>query len=1717
MAAAAVGSSHRGPAGLRGGGCGSVGGFYELGALAGFFAAAAAAVAAAAPAFREASMALVMRTPPSAGRGGGGGLPASPWGDQEGARAQRWSEPGGVLRDVEAAGRLLSDAVAKEDEASDLADSLDAARLVSQPYATQRPEVRPEAHGLHVGLGAVAARSLAAACCVEPPATDIGAHGDGACWKQWLPQVEVCERLDLPPALIEAYSQSGGDGAALCGLFPEIRRAWATVDNRLFLWRFDKWDGSFMEYSGEDQAICAVGLACPKRGVFIEAIEHLLVLATPVEAVRPACPGSGVFAGSRTRKVAHDMRSKADVAWRQVVLLGVCCSGVGDGFEDLAVQPLPEYAVASDGVAMACIAATASGQIFLGGRDGHLYELLYSSGSGWHRRCQLVCRTSSFGSLLSRWVVPSALQFGTADAIVELALDEERSLLHARTLASKVMVFDLGTSTSAAAPRKVAEEGRAAAAALRASGGGAAARGPPLVHMDVVAPSESRSLHLVAVAADGRRVYLTTAGLGGSQGQGQGGGSTGARQWTCRVVATRGPPPAPSALPGGRPEARQDPAAAGQGSTVEAALSSGNLLLLGVSDEQLLVAARDWTRPPAAMLDSGGGGPPLFATRVLREVVSTVDVGGRALALAEALPPPGLALALDPAAPPPDSPAEATARTRRLLSRPPLATQHAMPRRRFVVLSTTGVYHLAVNRPVDVLRRLLEDPTVSWAALDGFFQQFGRGEAAAMCLLLSARLVGGAGSGSDDLPLPMAVAERAAALFDDRRLVGEARMERASGQGGSAGGGAGSSGFDMGRLDAEPIFGSAHEGLCLCAARILRPLWELPIVTTAEGPPTSAAAGEAAPPPPLPAVLGCRMLVDAMAAVQAKVRPLEHFLRARRDQQRSRLRHLLLPQASHNEDGGLWGSPSTPQQQGAPGSGALPKRQRLEFSQADLGAMEARSMECVRRLLRRAGEALQLLALLSQHHLARLAAQLDAHDRRQLAALSFRQLVCSPEGDAVASKLIAALMQYYVGEGEGLEEMIEQLREGCPSYFNDADRTFFRATELLQRASTAAAADPAEARQLAGQALRLLESVPESADLLLLCPRFEDLRYYQAIVSLPLRKARAVDPSDDALNPHVEESLREAATSARLQCYDVVISTLRRLRGRAPASGPPSTSGRPQFLSRSQEGVPAPLSEEARLAAARQIVAQGAAWMDSLWRRHLYTAMVEDLGMEAELLELSPSPPDLEQFLRSAGSYGAATSSPPSQEATKYLELLSQYYAAKRQHTHAAHVLLRLAERRQPLAVLQAKSQQRGLGVGGAAGAMDASSLLELLEDKLAVLQFQIHIRDDLARHGLAMTGFLYDWKALSGYWLKVVKASRQRVMLCHMRLDASRMEGEEGVELDAAVQELSEEVKSVTQLYNDYAVPFKRWEVCLEILAFSSYSMEGVEPGNELETGPVGDTWCKLVAQALDSGGLIEACHQVRSVGSSLYPGVPLGLLALLLETAAQEDAVSGSQQEEAVPNGSSVASCLISVCRGAAEPVHLAYDRLLGQDWSPAMRLRLLQSALEVLQEWSLSLQALPGPGGVDSLTLLNVVHPVKAASFGEFNGEVRGLRGVISGACNRYLVEIMRLDISQIQKDSLARAFQGLEDDLTKMFRSLPRNVGQPRSWKISLALDVQKSLTCSARNAGRPSLAGSEKKVARIPPALVPVPVLHSVKGKTCLCHGDMAEAERSTST
>ena len=71
----------------------------------------------------------------------------------------------------------------------------------------------------------------------------------------------------------------------LSGLFPEIGRAWAIVDNRLYLWAFDS-NCEVEEFQHSDHLIVSVALVPARRGVFIDDVQYVLVVATTIEIGR---------------------------------------------------------------------------------------------------------------------------------------------------------------------------------------------------------------------------------------------------------------------------------------------------------------------------------------------------------------------------------------------------------------------------------------------------------------------------------------------------------------------------------------------------------------------------------------------------------------------------------------------------------------------------------------------------------------------------------------------------------------------------------------------------------------------------------------------------------------------------------------------------------------------------------------------------------------------------------------------------------------------------------------------------------------------------------------------------------------------------------------------------------------------------------------------------------------------------------------------------------------------------------------------------------------------------------------------------------------------------------------------------------------------------------------------------------------------------------------
>lgn len=1482
-----------------------------------------------------------------------------------------------VLRDVTQACLVVSDRIGRDVAAQlDLEEALEASRYASHPYSTHP--------------------------------------------REWPPLVEVVDTWELPPGLIERYNAAGGEGTALCGIFPEIRRAWASVDNTLFLWRFDKWDGQCPEYSGEEQAICAVGLAKCKPGIFVEAIQYILVLATPVE----------------------------------LVLVGVCCSGRGDGtdpYAEVSLQPLPEYTISSDGVTMTCITCTDKGHIFVAGRDGHIYEIHYSTGSGWHKRCRKVCLTAGFGSVISRWVVPNVFKFGAVDPIVEMVVDNERHILYARTEEMKLQVFALGSSGEGSL-KKVAEDRnlRDAHSGGRQSLGSRApnrSAKPSIVCISPLSMLESKWLHLVAVFSDGRRMYLSTSPSSGNNGAigGFSGFGTNRDKPSCLKVVTTRPSP-PLGVSGGLtfgaiPLAGRSPSEDLSLKIETASYSAGTLVLSDSSAptmSSLLIVTRDSSSQSSA---SGSLGAIARSSRALRECVSSLPVEGRMLFVADVLPLPDTATTVQSLYSELEfcgfegSGESCEKASGKLWARGDLSIQHILPRRRIVIFSTVGMMEVVFNRPVDLLRRLLESNS-KISMLEDFFNRFGPGEAAAMCLMLAANIVH-----SEDV-ISNVVAEKAAEIFEDPRIVGMPQLEGSSALSNTR---TAAGGFSMGQVvqEAEIVFSGAHEGLCLCSSRLLLPLWEFPVMVVKGGLGSSDTLSQNG-------VVVCRLSIEAMHVLENKIRSLEKFLRSRRNQKRGLYGcvaglgdftgSILYGSGSDVGVGdrsmirNLFGAYSQSIESGD--SGRTNKRQRLPYSPAEMAAMEVRAMECIRQLLLRSGEALFLLQLVSQHHVARLVSGFDANLQKALLRLTFHKLVCSEDGDQLATRLISALMEYYTGpDGRGtVDDISGRLREGCPSYYKESDYKFYIAVECLERA--AVTLDNKEKENLAREAFNCLSKVPESADLRSVCKRFEDLRFYEAVVLLPLQKAQSLDPAGDAFNEQIDAETRKHALAQREQCYEIITRALHALKSEASQW----EFGSPVRPAASRS-VLDPASRKKYIS---QIVQLGVQSPDRVFHEYLYRTMI-DLGLESELLEYGG--PDLVPFLQSAGrepiqevravSAVISASSPlvqmgasiPSNQA-KYFDLLARYYVMKRQHLLAAHVLLRLAERRSTdgghvptleqrrqylsNAVLQAKNATSSDGlVGSARGAID-SGLLDLLEGKFAVLRFQIKIKE-------ALESMASNLEATPG---TSDSAMGEASLENNMATDAIFANT-----LREKAKEISLDLKSITQLYNEFAVPFELWEICLEMLYFANYS-------GDADSSIVRETWARLIDQAMSMGGVAEACSVLKRVGSHVYPGdgavLPLDTLCLHLEKAALERTASGVESV----GDEDVARALLAACKGAAEPVLSTYDQLLSNGAilpSPNLRLRLLRSVLVVLREWAMSISAQRmGTSAAGASLILG-----GTSSLEQTTVISQGVQDKITSAANRYMTEVRRLHLPQSQTEAVYRGFRELEESLISPF--------------------------------------------------------------------------------
>uniref|UniRef100_A0A8C0B305 Nucleoporin 155 n=1 Tax=Buteo japonicus TaxID=224669 RepID=A0A8C0B305_9AVES len=310
---------------------------------------------------------------------------------------------------------------------------------------------------------------------------DYPLQGPGLLTIPNLPEISSVRRVPLPPELVEQFGHMQCN--CMMGVFPEISRAWLTIDSDIFMWNYE--DGGDLAYfDGLSETILAVGLVKPKGGIFQPHVRHLLVLATPVD----------------------------------VVILGLSCANIQAGIGSLndsmsgGMQLLPDplYSLPTDNTYILAITSTDNGRIFLAGKDGCLYEVAYQAEAGWFsQRCRKINHSKSALSFL----VPSLLQFTFSedDPVVQIAIDNSRNILYTRSEKGVLQVYDLGQDgqgmtrvTSLSQNAMVSAAGSIARTIDRSVF-------KPIVQIAVIENSESIDCQLLAITHAGVRLYFSTS------------------------------------------------------------------------------------------------------------------------------------------------------------------------------------------------------------------------------------------------------------------------------------------------------------------------------------------------------------------------------------------------------------------------------------------------------------------------------------------------------------------------------------------------------------------------------------------------------------------------------------------------------------------------------------------------------------------------------------------------------------------------------------------------------------------------------------------------------------------------------------------------------------------------------------------------------------------------------------------------------------------------------------------------------------------------------------------------------------------------------------------------------------------------------------------------------------------------------------------------------
>lgn len=227
--------------------------------------------------------------------------------------------------------------------------------------------------------------------------------------------------LNLPDKFFDEHNST--QTSTKMGMFPEVDRVWIAVDNRLILWNYRAPQSSFNKLSqfltidAINHTILTVKVVKPKKGVFVDDVKYLLLVATTMDI--------NIYVLNYEEKVNN---------------LTIFNPGLSVSTHGLIVNHLAENEATHD-------------IYFTGEGDGvNIWRLDYSNkGSFTKNKCDKVCMTKSGITSVLPTRIPlfgsdSSHNLETAnlpETVLQMAVDPSRNILYALSTKSVIRVYQL--------------------------------------------------------------------------------------------------------------------------------------------------------------------------------------------------------------------------------------------------------------------------------------------------------------------------------------------------------------------------------------------------------------------------------------------------------------------------------------------------------------------------------------------------------------------------------------------------------------------------------------------------------------------------------------------------------------------------------------------------------------------------------------------------------------------------------------------------------------------------------------------------------------------------------------------------------------------------------------------------------------------------------------------------------------------------------------------------------------------------------------------------------------------------------------------------------------------------------------------------------------------------------------------------------------------------